>query len=315
MIKRRGFFLCAALMFALLFTGCSHSNPDDGRVSVVTTNFALYDFARAVCGDRADVIMLISPGSESHDFEATLADIAKIASADLLISVGSEDWVEDVFTAIGAEGEDVNRISALENCELHGASCELPGHDHEHEHHDHKGEEIDEHVWTSIPNAVLLIEKIGTEMMRIDPENGEWYRARMQSYTGELTALDAQYREMIANAARQTIVVADRFPFLYMAEEYGLQWHGAFSGCSSDTEPALSIIHDLIETVQREKIPAVFIIEFSDGRTAGAVASETGCGILTLQSAHNVTRKEFREGITYLELMRENLEALKMALN
>jgi zinc transport system substrate-binding protein len=100
-----------------------------------------------------------------------------------------------------------------------------------------------------------------------------------------------------------------------MADDYGLEWHGAFSGCSSDTEPALSTINDLIEEVRQEEIPAVFIIEFSDGRTAGAVAYETGCEILTLQSAHNVTREEFRGGVTYLDLMRDNLEVLRTALN
>ena len=317
MTKKIALILSVLLIFGSVFTGCASADEEDGRLSVAATNFALYDFARAVCGDLADVTMLISPGSESHDFEATLADIAEIASADLFISVGSEDWGEDIFTAIGEEGNSVSRITAMEHCEVYGSTCELPGHDHEHEHehHDHEGEELDEHVWTSISNALILLDVIAGEMARIDPENGEVYLSRMQAYAHELTALDAEYREMIGGAQRHTIVVADRFPFLYMADDYGLEWHGAFSGCSSDTEPALSTINDLIEEVRQEEIPAVFIIEFSDGRTAGAVAYETGCEILTLQSAHNVTREEFRGGVTYLDLMRDNLEVLRTALN
>lgn len=315
MNKRIALILCILLILGGVFTGCASVAQEDGRLSVVTTNFALYDFARAVCGEAAEVTMLIPPESESHDFEASLADIAEIASADLFVSVGSEDWVDDIFTAIGEEGEGVSRITAMECCEVYGSECELPGHDHDHPGHDHEGEEADEHVWTSIANSLILLETIGEEMARMDPGHGEDYLARMRAYAGELKALDRQYVEMLMGAARKTIVVADRFPFLYMADEYGLEWHAAFSGCSSDTEPALSTINALIETVRAEKIPAVFVIEFSDARTAEAVAWETGCDILTLQSAHNVTRKQFADGVTYLDLMRENLEVLRTALN
>lgn len=317
MTKRTAMILSLLLILGCIFTGCAAPAEDDGGISVVATNFALYDFARAVCGEDAEVTMLISPGAESHDFEATLADVVKIASSDLFVSVGSEDWADDIFTAIGAEGEGVHRITAMEICEVYGSECELPGHDHDHEHegHDHEGEEVDEHVWTSPARALILLEAIAGEMVQIDPENGEAYLARMQAYADELMELDRQYREMISQAERKTIVVADRFPFLYLADEYGLEWHAAFSGCSSDTEPALSVINELIEEVRAEEIPAVFIIELSDGRTAGAVAYETGCEILTLQSAQNVSREEFKSGVTWLDLMRDNLEALRIALN
>lgn len=314
--------LLALLLLCTGLTGCASESWEENGIQVTATNFALYDFARAVCGDLAEVTMLISPGSESHDFEASLADIAAIAGSELFLSVGSEDWVDDIFTAIGEEGADVNRLTAMEYCEVYGASCELPGHeDHEHVHeedghdHDHDGEELDEHVWTSISNALILLDEIAERMCGIDPENAPVYLAQKDTYAVQLRALDAEFREMTEHAERRTIVVADRFPFLYLADDYGLTWHAAFSGCSSDTEPSLATINTLIETVKHEEIPAVFIIEFSDGRTAGAVAFETGCDILTIQSAHNVTRKEFLDGVTYLDLMRDNLDALRTALN
>lgn len=313
--------ILSILLILAGFSGCASARQDDGKLRVVTTNFALYDFARAVCGDLAEVTMLISPEMEAHDFEASLADVAVIAGADLFLSVGSEDWVDDIFTAIGDEGAAVNRITAMEHCEVYGAECELPGHDdhghedHGHEEHDHEGEEVDEHVWTSIHNALSLLDVTAERMAAMDPDNAAVYSAQKQAYADALTALDAEFHEMTESAARKTIVVADRFPFLYLADDYGLTWHAAFSGCSSDTEPALATINELIETVKSESIPAVFVIEFSDARTAGAVAYETGAEILTLQSAHNVTREEFRSGITYLDLMRQNLEALRTALN
>ena len=137
----------------------------------------------------------------------------------------------------------------------------------------------------------------------------------LEAYTAELTAVDTELREVINTAERKSIVVCDRFPFRYLTEEYDLEYFAAFSGCSSDTEPTLSTVNFLVEKVKSDSIPVLFIIEFSGGETARAVANETGASILTLHSAHNVTREDFDSGITYADIMRQYLEALKTALN
>ena len=147
----------------------------------------------------------------------------------------------------------------------------------------------------------------GKEAERLD--------AALSGYLDTAGTLEAEYRAVVDGAARRTMVVADRFPFLYLAKEMGLEYYAAFSGCSSNVEASLATVNFLVNKVKEEGIPAVFIIEFSDGKCAEAVARETGCRILTLYSGHNVTPEEFSAGITYFDLLRRNLDALKTALN
>ncbi|MBO5256589.1 MAG: zinc ABC transporter substrate-binding protein [Clostridia bacterium] len=301
-----------AAVFCGSFTACgTNSVASDGKLTVVATNFALYDFARAVCGDTCDVRMLLSPGSESHDFEATLADIALLAETDVFVYVGgeSEEWVPDVLEAAGAA--DVTQVCAIDLVETYiNAGTESDSGD-EHSEDDGHHHEIDEHVWTSIPNAITIMEAIGEAVLKED----EWFEADNDAYISELLDVDAEIREIVDSAARDTVIFADRFPFRYFTEEYGLSYCAAFDGCSSAVEPSLSVVNTLIERVNETGSDTVFSIEFSDRKTAEAVAAETGCDILEFHSAHNVSRADFESGITYADIMRQNAENLKLALN
>ncbi len=304
-----------AAVFCGTLTACgSNSIANDGKITVVATNFALYDFARAVCGDACDVRMLLSPGSESHDFEATLEDIALLAETDVFVYVGgeSEEWVPDVLEAAGAS--DVVQVRAIDLVKTYINAGTESGHDHEHSADDGHHHETDEHVWTSIPNAITIMDAIRQGVLRID----EWFEFdwdASNAYIAELLDIDADIRRTVETSAQDTVIFADRFPFRYFTEEYGLNYCAAFDGCSSAVEPSLSTINSIIERVGETGSTAVFSIEFSDRKTAEAVARETGCSILEFHSAHNVSREEFESGVTYADIMRKNAENLKIALN
>ena len=304
--------LCAAAL-CCMFTACSEKpHVTDGELTVVATNFALYDFARAVCGDACDVRMLLSPGSESHDFEATLADIALLAETDVFVYVGgeSEEWVPDVLEAAGAS--DAVQIRAIDLVETYISAGTESGHEHsEDDGHHH---EVDEHIWTSIPNAITIMDGIQQGIQRVSEGFPFDWDAR-NAYVAELLDIDADIRRTVEASAQDTLIFADRFPFRYFTEEYGLSYCAAFDGCSSAVEPSLSAIDNIIEKVGETGSRAVFAIEFSDRRTAEAVAAETGCEILEFHSAHNVSREDFESGITYADIMRKNAENLKIALN
>jgi len=305
-----------AAVFCGTLTSCgTNSAANDGKLTVVATNFALYDFARAVCGDTCDVRMLLSPGSESHDFEATLADIALLAETDVFVYVGgeSEEWVPDVLEAAGAS--DVTQVRAIDLVETYINAGTESDHDHEHSEDDGHHHEVDEHVWTSIPNARMILREILDTAAMLDEENKDTYRANYDAYLEELMQIDAEIREIVNTAARDTVIFADRFPFRYFTEEYGLSYCAAFDGCSSAVEPSLSVVNTLIERVNETGSSAVFAIEFSDRKTAEAVAAETGCTVLEFHSAHNVSRADFESGITYADIMRINAQNLKLALN
>ena len=316
MIKFRRIIIgLLAVLLCGTFMSCgSNSIANDGKITVVATNFALYDFARAVCGDSCDVRMLLSPGSESHDFEATLEDIALLAETDVFVYVGGEgeEWVPDVLEAAGAS--DVVQVRALDLVETYITAGTESASGYEHSEDDGHHHETDEHVWTSIPNAITIMDAIRQGILRVD----EWFDFDVEAnnaYIAELLDIDADIRRTVEASVQDTVIFADRFPFRYFTEEYGLNYCAAFDGCSSAVEPSLSVINTLIERVEETGSTAVFSIEFSDRKTAEAVARETDADILEFHSAHNVSKADFESGITYADIMRKNAENLKIALN
>ena len=328
-----------ALVFALSLAGCAGRRevPDDGRLRVVTTLFPYYDFARAVAGDRADVTLLLSPGREAHSFEPTPLDAVTISRADVFVYNGGEGevWVDDMLDAVGGDIGTVLRMMDFVDAReeelsegMQGAGGHTHDHDrddhgaHDHKEHDHDDHdhgdsdevEYDEHIWTSPANAVVLCRAIADALCAADAENADEYRANCEDYCAQLAALDAQLRALRADAARTTLVFADRFPLLYFCEEYGLDYRAAFHGCSTDTEPSLATLKYLIDKVNAEHIPVVYTIDLSSQKIAEAVSECTGASIGRLWSMQTVSRADFDAGETYVSLMQRNYDALKGGL-
>ena len=189
--------------------------------------------------------------------------------------------------------------------------------DHDYVDHDGHEEEIeyDEHIWTSPVNAMKLVDVIGDTLAQADPAHADLYHQGAASYKKELEEIDAGFREVCANRKRNMIVMGDKFPFRYLADEYQLDYRAAFSGCSSDTEPSAKTIAYLIDKVKEEQIPAVYYLELSSHRVAEIIGEETGAEPLLLHSCHNVTRAQFDAGITYAGLMRQNIENLRKGID
>lgn len=174
--------------------------------------------------------------------------------------------------------------------------------------------EYDEHIWTSPVNAMRMVEVIAGTLTERDPENGAVYRAGADAYLEKLEVLDREFREVRAGAVHDMIVMGDKFPLRYFADTYGLRYRAAFSGCSSDTEPSARTIAYLIDKVKKEELPVVYYLELSSHRVAEIIGEETGAVPLLFHSCHNVTRRQFEEGVTYLELMEQNVKNLREGL-
>jgi zinc transport system substrate-binding protein len=172
----------------------------------------------------------------------------------------------------------------------------------------------DEHVWTSPQNAVRIVEAITDTLCRVDGANADFYRQNSANYTAELRALDAAFQAVVDGAKRKTLVFGDRFPFRYFADRYGLAYFAAFPGCSTETEASAATVAFLIDKIRSEKIPVVFHIELGNERMADTIAEETGAEKLLLHACHNITKKDFENGVTYVDLMRQNVENLRRAL-
>ena len=313
--------LCALTLSLCACGGGAYETGGDG-LSIVTTVFPAFDFAREIAGESANVCLLVPPGSESHSFEPTAQDILKIQNCDLLICNGgeSEAWLEEI---LGGVGESVRVlymlecVNALEEETVEGMQTPRGEHEHEHEHK-HDGEEeteYDEHVWTSPVNAALISRAICDSLCEIDSGNAEIYLDNCESYCEKLAELDARFRDVVDNAARHTVIFADRFPVRYFTEEYGLEYFAAFPGCADDAEPSAKTVAFLIDKVREENCPAVFYIEFSNEKMADIVCEDTECEKLLFHSCHNVSRDELLGGVSYLSLMQANVESLKEALH
>jgi len=302
-------FLALIMVFALCACSKSEYKADGGKPKVVATIFPQYDFARQVAGDLADITMLLSPGEETHTYDPSPADIITIQNADIFIYGGGESdtWIEDVLSSI--DTSKMTLISLMEVCELLEAEEE-----HEHEH-DHEELPYDEHVWTSPANAKKIVEAIANALCAVDPSESVLYQTNRDDYLKKLTALDLKFREVIDTASRSTLIFGDRFPLLYFAEEYGLDYCAAFPGCASNTEPSAATVAELIETVKSENIPIVFKIELSNGQVADSIAEASGARVETFYTCHTVSRDDFENGETYLSLMEKNIPLVKEALH
>ena len=186
---------------------------------------------------------------------------------------------------------------------------EFHNEDSEEEH-----EETDEHIWTSPVNEIIMTEKICETLSKALPEEKENFQKNAESYISQLKELDNEFRTIVENAKINEIIFADKFPLQYFAKEYGLKYYAAFPGCGSDMEPSAKTIAFLVDKIKEDNITAVFYLELSSHIVADAIETDTGAKPLQFNSCHNITQKQFDSGVTYVDLMKENVNNLKIAL-
>ena len=318
----------------LAFLVLNREKFEQKKYSVVSTSFPGYDFARAVTKNtNISTKMLVKPGAETHTYEPTPQDIIDIKNADMFIYVGgdSDTWVKKILKDVDTKKTHVVKlvdlVSTVEEEIVEGMEDE-DEHDHEHDHdhshshehdhdhnhkHDHdeeeEGPEIDEHVWTSPKKAMEIVKKIAKVASEIDAAEETKINDNAEKYVAEIAQVDKDLHQAIDGKISE-IVVADRFPFRYFADEFGLKYAAAFSGCSEQTEASAKTISFLINKVKQDKIKKIYKIELSNGKIAETVSKDTGAEVLELHSAHNVTADDFSKGVTYVDLMKRNLLAL-----
>lgn len=293
----------------LLLCGCGKVQKESEKLQIVTTIFPAYDFARQIFGDKADVTLLLKPGTESHSYDPSAKDIVKIEDCDLFIYNGGESdaWVDNILKTT----KDVNAVrmmsfvEALEEEDLEGAE--------DHEEHDHD-EEYDEHIWTSPQNAALIVDGIKQEAVKVDEKNKDFYEQNTADYSVKINDLDKRFKELLAGESHY-FVFGDRFPLLYFFKEYGLNYYAAFPGCGAETEPSAQTIAFLTEKLNEgNTLPVVFYIELSNHKLADTLAAENKLPTAEFHTCHNITVDDFAAGETYLSLMERNYQTLETIL-
>lgn len=327
---------------------------NSNKISIVCTTFPQYDWVKNILGEEAErfnVTLLLDNGVDMHSYQPAVKDIATAGSSDLFIYVGGESdtWVEDALKE--AKNKDLKAINLMETLgnsvkeeevvEGMQEGRESLGHSHEKsskekqeqtqkESHENSQEingqkeaadeepEYDEHIWLSIRNAEIMVKNIEKAIEQLDSDNAKVYQTNAENYIKKLDTLDKQYANTIQNAKYKAILFGDRFPFRYMADDYDLKYYAAFAGCSAETMAGFETVTFLAKKADELRLPVILTIENSDGRIAEAVKSNTtkkNQKILAMNSLQSVTKEQLADGITYLQVMQENLSVLSEALN
>lgn len=291
------------------------TTSDTTKLNVVTTLFPYYDFVREIAGDKVNYTMLVPAGMDTHSFEPTPANMIEIGNADIFIYNGGEmeSWVAQILDAV----ENPNQISLrmMDYVET-VVEEEKEGMEAEEEEEEELGVlEYDEHIWTSPVNAEKIVTQICEVLKEADSENAEYYQTNADNYISQLEELDTQFQEVVDNSKYNIMIVGDKFPLRYFVDQYGLDYSAAFKGCSTETEPSASTIAYLINKTKEEQVGVVYHMELNDGKIAQSISEATGTKVLQFQSCHNVTKEDFEKGVTYLELMKQNVEVLEEGLN
>lgn len=339
--------MCAvlvAMLGILVCTGCNSTTDD--KTTIVCTNFALYDWTSQLLGEsEAEVILLLDNGTDMHSFQPSAEELIQIADCDMLVHVGgeSEAWLEDALEVNPKEDRvvvnlmDVLEADLKEEVYTEGMQAEHVHEDgsvclEEHGHDEHLADGndgvddavqeshsavMDEHVWLSLRMAVKSCEAIEEALCEILPEDAELIRTNAEAYCQELVALDQKYVDMVeSNAIADLVIVADRFPFMYMMEDYGIEYYAAFPGCSTESEADFETVVFLAEKVQEYNTDTLLITESGTDTLANTVFENAKMSGETtvLHSMQVVYNSDVEAGASYLGYMEANLEVLKEVL-
>ena len=327
-MKNRISLLLALAIIVGLLAGCGQQNNTNktDKLSIVTTIFPEYDWVKEILGDtaeNAEITMLLDSGVDLHSYQPTVDDIVKISDCDLFLYVGGESdgWVEDALK--NAPNEDrtvINLLDVLGDSVKEEETVEgMQEEDHDHEDADgHEEEaEYDEHIWLSLKNAQVLVAAISEALQESDPARKDTYAANAAAYVEKLSALDGEYRAAVDSGKYKTLLFGDRFPFRYLADDYGLDYYAAFPGCSAETEASFETVSFLAGKMDALGLPCVLTIEGTQHKIAETVVQNTAQKnqqILTMDSMQAVTANDAASGVSYLSIMEKNLSVLKKAL-
>jgi zinc transport system substrate-binding protein len=296
------------LIIISYISGCTDSGTGgqagSHKIRVVTTLFPLYDMARNIGADKAEVSLLLPPGVEAHSFEPKPSDIVKINEADILVFTGRfmEPWAADIIKSLTNKKLIVVDASRGTNM--------LPGVFHDV---DLPADSLDPHIWLDFENASIMVKNIGQALETKDPANRVFFKKNEDRYNTALTALDTAYRTGLTRCTGREIVYGGHYAFGYLAHRYGLKYLAA-QGVSPDAEPTARDLTMLVDQIRKDHIQYVFYEELTSPRIAETIAAETHAKLLLLNAGHNVTRDQLERGITLFDILTNDLAALKVGL-
>lgn len=316
------FIITIILVFTGIIFGLNKINNkkniySEKKVKVVATLYPQYDFVKQIGGDKVDVTLLLTPGTETHTYEPTPQDIININKSDIFIYTGKymEPWAGKIASSIDSNtkildaSKNINLINEESFESKHGIKDD--GEEEESGHH----HEYDPHIWLNPQNAIGMVQNITEELCNVDPQNTQYYKDNSVKYINELNKLDVDISNTIKTANKNKIAFGGAFAYAYFIERYNLDFVSAYDSCGENSEPSVSKIKQVVDYMKQNNMHVIFYQELSSGKIADTISNETGATKLVFHTIHNASQQEINNGETYISLMRKNLENLKIALN
>lgn len=301
-------------LFAL--SGCKSKN-DEESIDIVVTNFVQYSITKEIVKNYCNVKMVLRPGQDSHSFDPTINVVITINQADMFIYTSEhvETWAEKIISKLKEDGPNV--IESASGIEFKKSVHEHnDGHTHE-EGEDHSSDEhsFDPHIWTSLKNTIVMVQNIANAIISLDPDNKEYYYHNSQEYIARLTMLENEYSAFFSSISDPKVFFVSPFSFLYLCDEYDIEYISLYSTCSTEVEPSATALINIIEQIKKYGAKYIYKKELVSSDVADKIAEVTGTKVLTLHSADNVSVEEYKNGVTYYDIMESNLNLLKKGLS
>lgn len=315
------FLITIILIFSLLVIGISKINKQsqsEEKIKVIATLFPQYDFAKQIGGDKVDVSLLLTPGTETHTYEPTPQDIINVNKADLYIYTGKymEPWSDKIANSITSNtqvldaSKNINLINE-EQFEKEHDTIDNNEEERDNSHH----HEYDPHIWLNPQNAIGMVKNIEEELCNIDPQNKEYYQKNAENYINQLESLDTEIETTIKESPKNKIAFGGTFAYAYFIQRYNLQYVSAYDSCGENSEPSVTKVKEVINYMKENNINVIFYQELSAGKIADTISKETNATKLVFHTIHNASQEEINNGETYISLMQKNLQNLKQALS
>jgi len=315
-VKRLSLFtlIVLAAIATVVVSGCTRQEQKpSGRLQVVTTLFPLFDFARIIAGERAEVSMLLPPGMEPHSFEPKPNDIVRISKAGLFIYTSRymEPWAGTILK--GIDSKILKVVDAGRGVKYVASSAEAGHEGHAGHAADDHAAAMDPHIWLDFGNAAMMVDTIEAGFTAADPAGETGYRRRAAELKARLSALDQHFRDGLSSCGSREFLHGGHFTFGYLARRYGLHYR-SLSGIASESEPSAAKMAAMVRQIRSAGVSYLFAEELLSPRLTETLAAEAGVVVLKLHGAHNLGKDDFQSGIGFVGLMEQNLVNLRKGL-
>ncbi len=308
----------AVAIIAIINVKNPQKQDNGNKIEIVATLFPQYDFAKQVGGDKVNVTLLLPPGTESHTYEPTPQDMVKIDNSSLFVFTGEEmePWADNLISGMknNINVLDLSKTVELINTEEFEETHSSGKDEHEEHGDDEHNHSYDPHIWLNPRYAIKMVESIEAKLIEIDPQNAEYYKKNAEDYIKQIEQLDSEFERTVKESSNPKIAFGGAFAYAYFIERYNLEFISAYETCGENAEPSTSKIKDVIDYVNKNKIPVIFYKEYTTGNIAKTISEATGAKMLVFNTVHNISKDELNNGTTYVSLMKQNLENLKVAI-